>query len=451
MTTQAKVPWLVVSRPRDTAEQGDGRPMRILLPVLAAALAVLVLVAVVGTYAARRLAEREAVNDAANTTDLLARAVVQPALTDGILTRDARSSAALAAALQDYLSGSSLIRVKVWSRDGEILWSDESRLIGQVFPLGEEEQEVIDDPATRADVSDLDEPENRYERGNGKLLEVYRPIWTPDGTPLLFETYARYDTVTARSGQLWRGFAGLTVSSLLFFAVLLTPLLWRLLRRLRRVQGQREALLEQAVDASQEERRRIAGTLHDGPVQELAATSYVVSGAAARLSSRGDTATAAELDRAAGTLRSSIGSLRSLLVDLHPPGLESAGLRSALGDLAGGLRPRGIAVELDVDDDLDLPTEQQRLVYRVARECLHNVRQHAAASHVALSLRRTGEGVLLEVADDGVGFDPADVMANPPPGHLGLRVLADVASDAGAELAVASAPGVGCVWRLRLP
>ncbi len=101
-----------------------------------------------------------------------------------------------------------MIRVKVWSRDGEILWSDEPRLIGDVFSLGPEEQEVIEHPATRADVSDLDEPENRYERGNGKLLEVYRPVWTPDGTPLLFETYARYDTVVARSGQLWRASPG---------------------------------------------------------------------------------------------------------------------------------------------------------------------------------------------------------------------------------------------------
>jgi signal transduction histidine kinase len=303
---------------------------------------------------------------------------------------------------------------------------------------------------TEADITDLSRPENRYERGQGRLLEVYRPVWTPGRTPLLFETYARYDNVTARSGQLWRGFAGVTVSSLLLFSVLLAPLLLRLLGRVRRAQREREALLERAVEASGEERRRIAGTLHDGPVQELAATSYAVSGVAARLRAGGDAASSAELDRAAATLRSSIGSLRSLLVDLHPPGLESAGLRSALGDLAAGLQPRGIAVDVEVDDDLELTSEEERLVYRVARECLHNVRRHAGATRVGVSLRRTDDRLVLEVADDGVGFDAAAVMANPPPGHLGLRVLADVVSEAGAELAVASAPGVGCVWRLRL-
>ena len=51
-------------------------------------------------------------------------------------------------------------------------------------------------PTTHAEVSDLTRPENRYETGGGKLLEVYRPVWTPSGQPLLFETYMPYDSVT---------------------------------------------------------------------------------------------------------------------------------------------------------------------------------------------------------------------------------------------------------------
>ena len=93
----------------------------------------------------------------------------------------------------------------------------------------------------------------------------------------------RPTTKSSTSGQdeLRRGFAGVTVSSLLFFTVLLLPIVWWLLGRLKRSQNQREELLERAVDASIEERRRIAGTLHDGVVQELAATSFTVAGAAA--------------------------------------------------------------------------------------------------------------------------------------------------------------------------
>ena len=55
---------------------------------------------------------------------------------------------------------------------------------------------MLASPTTHAEVSDLTRPENRYERGRGKLLEVYRPVWTPSGQPLLFETYSPYDSVS---------------------------------------------------------------------------------------------------------------------------------------------------------------------------------------------------------------------------------------------------------------
>jgi DNA-binding CsgD family transcriptional regulator len=95
-------------------------------------------------------------------------------------------------------------------------------------------------------VSDLTAPENRLERGRGKLLEVYRPIWTPAGKPVLFETYAPYDEVPSQMGQIWRGFAGVTLTSLMLLVLLLIPILWRVLNQLKRSQAQREALLPSA-------------------------------------------------------------------------------------------------------------------------------------------------------------------------------------------------------------
>jgi signal transduction histidine kinase len=440
-----------VSRPATAVEEPAPRTGRLLLTVGAATAVVLLVVAVVGVLAARKLAEREAVNDAANRADLLADAVVQPALRDTLPTGDAAAVAAVGAALHDYLASSSLVRIKVWTADGRVVYSDEPRLAGRTFALDDEELAVFARPRTVAEVSDVSQPENVYERGRGRLLEVYRPIWTPDGTPLLFETYAPYDEVDTRAAQLWRGFAGVTVSSLLLFAALLTPVAWRLLGRLRRAQRQREALLERAVEASDDERRRIAGTLHDGVVQELAATSFAVSGSAARADRAGSTSLGEELRASAATLRGSIGGLRSLLVDIYPPSLQSAGLGDALHDLAGGLRSRGLTVEVEVAAGLVLDAAQERLVFRIARECLHNVRRHAAAQRVRISLTRVGRQVVLEITDDGVGFDAAQVLASPEEGHFGLRVLADVASDAGAELAVSSRPGAGCRWRLRVP
>jgi len=445
-------PWVAVSRGSGARVDATTSPARLVVVVAVAAVLVLLLSVLVGVLAARKLAERQAVNDAANTADLLAEAVVQPALADALPAGDPNAVAALDAALKDYVDSSTLVRVKVWARDGRIVYSDEPRLIGRQFALDQEEREVFTRPRTRAEVSDLDKPENRFERGQGRLLEAYRPVWTPSGTPLLFETYSPYTEVDQRAGQLWRGFAGITVSSLLLFAALLIPLVWQLLTRLRAAQRQRERLLERAVEASEDERRRIAGTLHDGVVQELAATSFAIAGAAARASSVGEATLAGDLDASAGALRTSIGGLRTLLVDIYPESLETAGILEVLRDLAGTLRARGIEVHLDLPAiDPGLGPDGDRLVFRIAHECLQNVGKHASAARVWLTLESYDDAVVLEVADDGVGFDPAAVLEQPVEGHFGLRVLADVATGAGAELAVSSVPGAGTRWKLTVP
>ena len=348
-------PWIRVAAGATVPSSEPAvQPRRVFVQVVAGALAVLVAVALAGVVASRRLAEAEAVNDAAKTANLMADAVAQPALTEGLLSSTPAAVAAMDQVVRAHVLGSSIVRVKIWDPTGRILYSDAADLIGERFPLGAEEQDVLTNPQTRADVSDLTAPENRLERGRGKLLEVYRPIWTPAGKPVLFETYAPYDEVTARTGQLWRGFAGVTLTSLLLLVVLLMPILWRLLNRLKRSQAQREALLQRAVEASTEERRRIAGALHDGVVQDLAATSFAVAGAAERAMSLGQPGLADEVRSAADTVRASIGGLRSLLLDIYPPSLATAGLEAALTDLVSTLRARGTAVLLEIGQDTGL-------------------------------------------------------------------------------------------------
>jgi two-component system NarL family sensor kinase len=442
-----------------TLTNGGNRPpvtalatRRIVIQIVAAAVAVIVVVALLGAVAARRLAEREAVNDAAQRADLIAETVLQPALGDGLAAGNPAAVAAVGKVVRSQVLSSSIVRVKIWTSAGRIVYSDEARLIGRTFELGDEEREVLARPETRAEVSDLDHPENEYERGQGKLLEVYRPVWTPDRTALLFETYSPYSEVTSRSSQLWRGFAGLTVSSLLLLVVLLMPVLWRLLDRIRRDQAQRELLLQRAVDASLIERRRIAGALHDGVVQELAATSFVLAGSSDLAAREGSAELAAQLAEAATTVRGSIGGLRSLLVDIYPPSLASAGLAVALQDLVSPLISRDVDVTVDVAEArvLRLRGEEERLVFRIAHECLLNIAGHSAATQVVVRLRREHDDVVLDVVDDGVGFDPAAVIASPASGHLGLQVMIDVANEAGAMLSVSSAPGAGTSWRLRV-
>ncbi|QTE28162.1 sensor histidine kinase [Pengzhenrongella sicca] len=449
----AELRWITLGRGAGSGVPSEQRPVRtwrVFGQLVGATAIVLVLVALLGLTASRRIAEQEAVNDAARRTDLLADAVVQPVLLDGLVTGDPGALAALDAAVRDGVLGDGIVRVKVWDGAGRIVYSDDDRLVGRVFPLDDDEAAVLVDPTTEAEVSDLDKPENVNERGQGKLLEVYRPVWTPDGTPLLFETYSRYDVVTQRSGALWRAFAGITVTSLLLLVVLMLPVLWTLLDRLRRGQRQREVLLQRAVEASDDERRRIAATLHDGVVQELAASSFALAGAADRAERSRAPELAEPLRGASQTVRASIKGLRSLLVEIYPPSLQTSGLAAALVDLAGGLAARGTPVRLELAEDatLGLAAEREQLVYRVAQETVRNAVVHAQASEVVVRLSRVGGDVLLEVADDGLGFDAPAALSAPAARHFGLRLLGDLATSAGALLEVQSAPGHGCRWRL---
>jgi two-component system NarL family sensor kinase len=426
------------------------RRHRVLGWVLAAGVLVLLGVTLIGVHAASQLAEDEAVDEAARTASLIGTAVIQPVLTDGILTGDAAALDAVDDVVRErVLDDPSRVRVKIWDRDGRIVYSDEARLIGQRFELEGEELDALAGDAVEAEVSDLKAPENRYERDRVALLEAYSGITTPGGDRLLFETYFRYDDVVQRSAKLWQGFAAIALGSILLVLALLAPLLWRMLRSLDRAREQRERLLQKALDSSSDERRRIAGTLHDGVVQELTAASFAIAASSAQARSRGETDVAATLADAAGTVRSSIGGLRSLLVDIYPPSLSTEGIASALNDLAAPLRARGVAVELDVNVEVPLDPSTERLVFRVAQECLQNAAKHADASTARVLLRADSSRLELTIEDDGAGFDPEERLRLPRDGHFGLRVLRDLVAESGGELQVSSAPGAGTRWRLR--
>jgi signal transduction histidine kinase len=255
-----------------------------------------------------------------------------------------------------------------------------------------------------------------------------------------------------RSGPQWDGarllgaFAPPLLGGLLVLLLLQLPLAWGLARRLRREHAQREALLSNAIAASDRERRQIAADLHDGVVQDLAGVAFGLAPLADAAQRRGDAEEADALRDAGGRLRQGVRDLRTLLVEIHPPNLASAGLDAALSDLLSPLAAAGVATSLEVDPQA-LPAERDSdgpalaLIYRVAREAVRNAREHGGASAVSIALSCAAPGVArLVVRDDGRGFAPADRARAEAAGHVGLRLLEDLAAQAGGRLAVASAP-----------
>jgi signal transduction histidine kinase len=420
-------------------------------------LAAIAVVVVGGFFALRSVAIDEAIGDTRERVRSEAGLVEAAGLSDGIVRGEPAALRRLDDLVSAQVIGDSIVRVKLWTKDGRILYSDEPALIGSRYPLGTEERELFDTGRAEAELSDLEDAENRYERPQGKLLEAHTMIRTPGGTPLLFEIYQRFSSVNASGTRLLGALAPPLVGAILVLALFQVPLAWSMARRLQRSHRERERLLASAVEASTQERRRIAADLHDGVVQDLAGVAFGLAPLAADAQRRGDEAEAAVLRGATGTLRQGVRDLRTLLLEIHPPNLASAGLRVALSDLLSPLQAAGIATSLEVEDAArdgggPVGAEHDRLVYRVAREAIRNAHAHADARSVTVVVTRPAPGrTRLVVSDDGTGFDAGTRVQRGAAGHLGLTLLQDVVAQAGGTLDVRSAPGAGTTVHLELP
>lgn len=417
---------------------------------VAGAIAFFVLAAVTA-YASRRVGTREAASDARRVAWVSGQTLVASALDDGVVDMEPSSLAALDKIVRERILGGSLIRVKLWRADGTIVYSDEGRLIGDAYVLGDDEIEALELGVVDAEISDLSKPENRFESPNRELFEVYLPIETPDGTRLLFEAYFLNDGVSDAGRRVWLSFAPFTLGSLAVLQLVQIPLAWSLARRLRRGQQAREQLLAHAVDSSNAERRRIAADLHDGVVQDMSGVSYALAAIA-----RGDGLAdddRAVVEDAAARLRETVRQLRSLLVEIYPPNLQDEGLESAIGDLLARLDNRGITTRLTnaIPPGTDVPTDVAALVYRVTQEVLRNVVTHAHAHRVSVDLAHEAGRIVLVIDDDGVGFDPLAAGTVTTDGHVGLRVMSDLVHELGGTLQLESAPAAGTAVRLEVP
>ena len=414
-------------------------------------LAALAAVGVGSYFLMRHIGTSEAIDNAKDVTRIVGRQIVEPRVTDGLLRERPSSIRSLDHVVRNNVLRRKIVRVKIWTAGGRIVYSDKHRLIGSRYELGADDLAVLRGGGVDAGLSDLSRPENRFERSQGEVMEVYLPIHAPSGRPLLFETYQRFSSIASSGSSIWRAFAPVLVGALLILALLQVPLAASMARRLRRGHAEREALLQRAIDSSDRERRRIAGDLHDGVVQDLAGTAFSLAAAAKRSNGGGNGSTREVLERGALQTRQSVRQLRSLLVEIYPPSLRQAGLESALRDLLARVEERGVATRLDVAPAVDLSPEVEAVFFRVAQEAIRNAAAHAEPSAITVAVLSADGRASLTVADDGRGFPRPDAPDRGPTGHFGLQLMRDLARDADGELSVGSAPGRGTRIRLEVP
>ena len=417
----------------------------------AGGLAALAAVGVGSYFLMRHIGTTEATDNAKDLTRVVGRELVQPVVSDGIFGERRSSIEHLDRVVRRRVLHEPIVRVKIWTAGGRIVYSDKRRLIGARYRLEPSDLAALRTRGVDADLSDLSRPENRFERSQGQLLEVYLGIRAPDGRPLLFETYQRFSSIAASGSSLWRAFAPALIGALLLLELIQVPLATSMARRLRRGHEEREALLRRSLDASDRERRRIAADLHDGVVQRLAGTAFSLAAAAERGNGHEDGAAREALTKGAAQTRQSVRELRSLLVEIYPPSLRETGLESALGDLLAPLRARGISTTLRTPSGMRLSAETEALLYRVAQEAIRNAADHADPASVAVTVERAPGQATITVEDDGRGLGAAGNGQTSPSGHFGLQVMRDLATDADGEIEIASRPDGGTSVRVEVP
>jgi signal transduction histidine kinase len=459
-------PAQTAGRPRQLPDPGPGRKRaghRAPLPahehvlrkaltrfLLSSALA-LVVVAALTLYWSSHVALDEALSRAESTGIGVANRVVKPLITTELLRGDPKARAELDRVVHNRMADGSIAHIKIWTADERVLWSDEP-IIGQHFDIEAEDKALFGTDHASASMSTLTRQENTVEKRQGAdtLVEVYAGFLAADNrTPLLFEAYLPSKPVEATAEVLKGQLLPLSLGSLGLLLLLLLPLAISLARRTERAQLERNRMLSTSIAASDIERRRIARDLHDGVVQDLAGLGYALTAIADGLPAQSTCEPAREGTRKAiAILRRDVDALRTLVTDIYPPELEEGQLVPAISAMLRTVDGDGPTTSLTAPSnlDVDLSADASVLLYRVVREAVRNVVKHARARTVDVRLGVQDDRVTVEVVDDGVGM-----AGDAPPGHLGLRLLADTVHDAGGRFSVESRPGAGVLVRASLP
>lgn len=215
--------------------------------------------------------------------------------------------------------------------------------------------------------------------------------------------------------------------------------------QLAELNGELEAVAKRLISVQEDERATLSRELHDDVGQSITALKLGIQALAPALPDPADQQLVGELLQGADE---TIHKIRNISMLLRPPQLDALGLEAALRWQVGLLFKdrRGVAVELNLAPLAQRPSGEVELaVFRIVQESLTNILRHARASRVEVKLASGVAGVVLDVSDDGAGFDPE------AGGNLGLVTMRERARLAGGFLRMDTAPGRGCRIHAELP
>ncbi len=368
-----------------------------------------------------------------------------------------------------------VVRFKLWSPDGTILYSSDREQLGRRFPV-EGMLAAAFAGTVQSRISNLEDSDNAPERAHwSELLEVYVP--SRSGANGKVSTVAEFYHSTENLGRdiraaKWRSWVLVTVATVAMYLVLLGMVrradatildqqrdLSRQLQQLRATVGENERMRGQLSEAvarttalNEQFLHRVAADLHDGPAQQIALALMRLEaiGEARYSDGRAGGKTPYDLENIYRALNASLAELRNMASGLGMPKIADLSLadtvRRAVSDFEDKVET---TVQTEVDDALEeAPLAVRITVYRFIQESLINGWLHARGAAQQVRARRAGGQALIEVADHGPGFVPQAAFES---GRLGLAFMRERVRMLGGVFEVASEPGRGTRVLARLP
>jgi signal transduction histidine kinase len=210
----------------------------------------------------------------------------------------------------------------------------------------------------------------------------------------------------------------------------------------------RRRLLAHLVNVQEEERKTIAGDIHDDSIQVMSAVRMRLEMLGRTITEPEQRAKFAKLEE---TTQLAIARLRHLLFQLRPPALDREGFPAALeAHLKEVCGDAGMEYTVENRARAQPSAEMKVILYRIAQEAVANILKHAGAKSISVVVDEAGHGVRVRIVDDGAGFVP-DPSVESRPGHMGISAMRERAEIAGGSLEIASTPGAGATVTYWLP
>jgi signal transduction histidine kinase len=440
-------------------------------------------VAVIGKRL-ERVATADTLGKTTNTLALYVDDVLESTLagvdSTALATLSTDAIAELDRSLDRMTARADVVGLKLWNADGRLIYAEDSALIGRVYTdLGVETEEAWDGDVTWR-ISSLEGVEHALLRQSwDRLLEIFTPIQIDDDpeADVVAEFYYPLESLEAEIAltkkKSWLFMIAITFPLYLVLAVAArktTATIWRQQDKLQSQVATLKELLEdnrtlhsrvraaamQATELNELFQRRFGSELHDGPVQHISYALLRLDAVRICFSERygempNDCECAEQLERIRGALQTGITELRQLSSGLAGVDFNDASLgRVITAAVSQHIRKTKTPVALDARDLPDgVPLAVRIAAYRFVQESLNNAFQHGGAEGQRVRVDGNGDSLLIEVSDDGPGFEPEVALKRA--GCLGLRGLRDRITVLGGDFDIDSSRGVGTKLTARLP